>query len=209
MKPAHKIILCLACLLGAGLANPALAQPTADRQERFAARNSLQLTGGYGSLSGLQYDRLLYQSGRHKFFGGLGFGVTTATVSSAPFPYRRSWTFTGTLSFDYSRTFSRRTNHHHLDFGLCFYQLNGKSLVGARSLSSVSGVVVAFSEEVSWIARSEQIFAPRIGYRYQRLRGGFTWRAGVHPFFFSPRPSGAGEGFVFFPTPHASLGWSF
>jgi len=138
-----------------------------------------------------------------KFFQ-LGLERNTST-----FPYRRSWAFTGTLSFDYSRTFSRQTNNHHLDFGLCFYQVNGKTLVGSRGSFSVSSVIVAFREEVSWVDQNYQLLAPRIGYRYQRPQGGFTWRAGIHPFFYSPRSRAAGGGAVFFPTPHVGLGWNF
>jgi hypothetical protein len=200
MPASSKFSVLIGLLWAINFAQPSLAQ-LANGVAPFAKRNTVRLTGGQFSLAGLQYERLLYQSGRHKLFGGLGLGVTTYTLSRAPFQYRRGWAGTASTSLVYSIGLGQR-QYHHLDFGLTYYMARGTGLQGTWS----QGVIV--QEDVSWVRQTFHTLAPQVGYRYQRPQGGFTWKLGVQPFFYH-LPGSLAPGLAPIPFPYAGLGWSF
>jgi hypothetical protein len=201
---------CLALVLAAA---PALAQTKADPQERFAKRNSVMLNGFIVGAASVGYERLLYQSGRHKFFGGIAATAFPALESDAPFPRRWGWYFGAGLTANYSFTTSRRTNNHHFDVGLYHRFVRQDAIQGIQRSYNVDPITLQRNneiyEDISWAKLSFHSLAPAIGYRYQRPQGGFTWRAGLQPFSVD-LPGGVYDfGVAFFPFPYAGLGWSF
>jgi hypothetical protein len=209
MKPSL-FVLSVSIALFSCLTAPAFAQ-TADLA-RFEKRNSIQLNSVIGAgLLGLGYERLLYQSGRHKVFAGLYTGVSTTVESSEPFPFRRGWHFGGTVGVDYSRALGQK-NKHHLDLGLS-YAVNRAQLMGGSRSSSWSSVggYGPVREDVYWSISVNHFLMPRVGYRFQKPGGGFTWRGGVIPFSFAlaQRHPQFSRRFDWLPFPYATVGWSF
>jgi hypothetical protein len=204
MKPSV-FALSVSIALFSCLITPVFAQNAF--QERFTKRNSLQVN----SILGLSYERLLFQSARHKVFAGLHTGVTTTVESSEPFPFRRGWQFGGTLSVDYSLGIGSK-NRHHLDVGLSYGANQTQFLAGTQrsSWSSTSGFMSA-EEDVYWTRNTNHFILPRIGYRFQKPGGGFTWRGGLSPFiqYLPPSSRNLPRSIEWLPLPYASLGWSF
>ncbi len=198
--------------LALSLAAPALAQQ-ADPQERFVKRNSVTLNGFMVGAASVGYERLLYQSGRHKFFGGIAATAFPARESSAPYPTRWGWYFGAGLNFNYSITTSRRTNNHHFEVGLQQRFTRQNVIQGLQRSWNIDPITLERNNEVYeniyWAKINSHSIAPAIGYRYQRPQGGFTWRAGLQPFLVNLPGHWSGFGIDFIPFPYAGLGWSF
>jgi hypothetical protein len=205
MFPSVKCIV--ACgLLVLGLAASGLAQQTGTPPV-FAKRNSVYLSfepnanqQGYAA----NYDRLLYQSGRHKWFGGLHFGAMSFINSARPFPTRRAWVLSGAVSANYSLALGPR-GHGHLDLGAS-YTYERMSGVFSQPLSFPMGGIA--EEEATWRVFGAHVFAPYVGYRYQRPQGGLTWRGGIEPFRYFTTSTMQSEN-LWNMALHVGVGWSF
>jgi hypothetical protein len=204
--------ICFALCGWVGLANLGWSQEVT-QPSPWAKRNNVTLNGLIAGPASLGYERLLYQSGRHKLFGALNLGAFPLVESSAPFPHRVGWYFSGGLGLNYSITTSRRNQNHHFDAGFYHHLARQQVLNGLQrdyNFSWIDGSRInEVYEDVYWGTLNSHVIAPRIGYRYQRPQGGFTWRAGLHPFFVNLPGHWSGFGFEWLPIPHASLGWSF
>ncbi|MCU0449634.1 MAG: hypothetical protein MUC97_07270 [Bernardetiaceae bacterium] len=201
---------CLALVLAAA---PALAQTKADPQERFVKRNSIMINGLVIGAVGVGYERLLYQAGRHKFFGGIAATAFPVLESDAPFPRRWGWYFGAGLTAHYSITTSRRTNNHHFEMGFHHQFAQQDAIYGIQRNYDFDPITLQRTNEIyeniGWEKLNFHSLAPTIGYRYQRPQGGFTWRAGLRPFSVDLPGGVYGFGVEFIPFPYASVGWSF
>lgn len=181
------------------------AQTPANASELPVAKNSVNVNGLLGaSMTGIGYERLIYQSSRHKLFASLHYGLSVIKGSDRPFTVRYEWTHAITPGLDYSYSLGKNSNRHHLDFGVHFSASRAEVLTGTLASSSPGGVI---EENVAWQPSREQLLLPRIGYRYRKPEGGFTWQGGIYPVIYHfSRPADRLE---LFPLPHVSIGWSF
>jgi hypothetical protein len=191
-----------------GLVSNVVGQSKAKNDTPFAKRNSLQLNALVGSaITGIGYQRLLYQSNRHKLFGTVNYVVSATNGSRAPFNFRREWSHGFSTAIDYSISIGRKTGNHHFDMGVNYTCAWSQILYGTLNTRNSNGQD-NLVEDISWGTLNQQFLFPRIGYRYQKPQGGFTWQGGIYPFYYDAagvyRPR-----LVFFPLPHASIGWSF
>lgn len=181
------------------------AQTTLNVSETPVAKNSVSVNGLLGaSMTGFGYERLIYQASRYKLFASLHYGLSVMKGSDRPFTVRHEWTHALTSGVDYSYALGKNSNRHHLDFGVHFSASRAEVLTGTLASSSATGVI---EENVAWQSKREQLLLPRIGYRYRKPEGGFTWQAGIYPVIY--HFSRSTDRLQWVPLPHISIGWSF
>lgn len=103
-----------------------------------------------------------------------------------------------------SYALGKNSNRHYLDFGVHFSASRAEALTGMLASSSAAGVI---EENVAWQPKRKQLLLPRIGYRYRKPEGGFTWQSGVCPVMY--HFSRSTDCLQWVSLPHISIGYSF
>jgi hypothetical protein len=208
-----KLIIFIAALL-VGSSQVAIAQVSLAKNSLYA-----ELSGwGYATIN---YERLVWQEGKHRLGLRAGiFGIpTTVGQNMGPFPSYTHMSWSGALGANYVRG----TGKHHLELGLTYTFLRYHLLAGRRVWQTYNDpfreVAVYDDSFVEW--KQYHFLSARVGYRYQKPSGGLVFRAGISPFtlFLSSYKdytlgigtlvSPADTGIISFPVPDLSIGWSF
>jgi hypothetical protein len=182
----------------------------------------------YAELSGwgyatLNYERQVWQQGKHKVIGRVGLlGVPERLgVDDGPYPSHQTIGWSGVASAIYLRGLG----NHHLELGLTYTYMRHRLLVGDRSWDYIVDppTYIPIFDDTRLTTLQHHFASARLGYRFQRPKGGLVFRLGVTPvtcFFSGNRnftfgmarylPGGRPPtGLVFLPIPDLSLGWSF
>ncbi len=199
------------------LALPALAQDKVAKNAIYA-----ELTGW--ALPSVNYERVVRQSPGHTLAlrAGLMFVPGRTDTFFGAFPARPTANWVVPLGLNYLAGKGR----NRLELGLQYHYIQRQGLEGNRTAGRLnpldpSSPSVPVTDNTTFETWSHHLVNLRVGYRYQKPEGGFTFRAGITPvnWFVHDRESfylGLGRflpystrPLVVFPVPDISIGWSF
>ncbi len=167
--------LCLLCFL--------VLQALLGYGQTITAKNALYgELGGNGIYYSFNYDRILYQKNAFALSGRIGFSM---------YPRDQFTHFFPVLPLEVNALFGK--SKHHLEVGLGITPHQEYRF----RIDQTEGTIERAGREVNWFN------TVRLGYRYQKPKGGLLFRAGFTPILFDNNM------FVPFAFGGISLGKSF
>lgn len=158
--------------------------------ENFTAKNAIYLElGGSSGIYAVNYSRIFHQKGKLKLNASAGFSMWPNTIINS----KAYWY--PAIPLEVSAFYGK--SNHHLELGVGVIPHLTRDLVLEVTSNSSKNIFVLGA-----------LVPLRVGYRYQKLEGGFFFRIGYTPFFNVP--IGGREDWVFTPVfAGLSIGKSF
>lgn len=172
-------------------------------------KNAFYLNAGFATL--LNYERILYVKNGHQFTARLMYAhYRFKDGFDKNVPYHWVWNTGFGGSLIYSKHLAKQK--HHLDIELMYIYAYGTT-VGGTIFYSINGNII---DNTYTYPYNEKGFFYKIGWRRQRLDGGWLFRASVgignrHENYSQAFPNNGGyiAKTLMFPFPEICVGYSF